>query len=88
MPPGGAKRLAVVVTDHFAERYRERVGPAPPAHQAAWLERTLRERRPKRQRDGTYVVKLKGSPHVAVLARDGGVWVAITVRGGRRCRTG
>lgn len=72
--------VTVVVTEHFAERYRERVGPAPPAHQAAWLARTLATRRPRRHGGKSWTVKLHGSRHVAVLSRDGGVWVALTVK--------
>lgn len=71
----------VILTDHFGERYRERVGNAPSRSQRAWVIRSLRSVRPKRQSDGKYAVKLLGSNHVAILSHEyGNTWVALTVK--------
>lgn len=74
------RQVTIILTEHFKKRYRERVGTAPASAQRAWLARSLRKRRPKRQRDGKFTVKLAGSPYHAVLARENHVWVAITVK--------
>jgi len=73
------KKVTVTLTEHFKERYRERVGNAPPSAQQAWVARSLKSRRPKSQSDGKFRLKLVGSRHVVVLAREKGVWVAVTV---------
>lgn len=74
------KNVTVILTDHFRERYRERVGNAPSSAQQAWVVTSIKSRRPKRQSDGKFRLKLVGSRHVVVLAREkGGVWVAVTV---------
>lgn len=74
------KKVTVILTHHFKERYRERVGSAPPSAQQAWVARSLKSRRLKSQGDGTFRLKLVGSRHVVVLARENGVWVAVTVK--------
>jgi hypothetical protein len=43
------------------------------------VARSLKSRRPKSQSDGKFRLKLVGSRHVVVLAREKGVWVAVTV---------
>lgn len=75
-----ARKVTVILTEHFKQRYRERVGSASPSAQQSWLARTLAVRRPKRYDGGKFTVKLVGSDHVAVLAWEKGVWVAITVK--------
>ncbi|MDI6908090.1 MAG: hypothetical protein QMC81_11480 [Thermoanaerobacterales bacterium] len=74
------RQITVILTEHFQERYRERVGTAPASAQRAWVTRSLEVRRPKRQRDGKYRLKLVGSRHQAVLAREKDIWVAVTVK--------
>lgn len=72
------KKMTVILTNHYQDRYRERVGNAPPAAQKAWLVKSLRQKKTKRI--GTrYIVKLIHSSHSAVLAREDKAWVAITV---------
>jgi len=78
--PAVRRHVTVVLTDHFQERYRERVGTAPASAQRAWVTKSLKARRPKRQRDGKFTLKLIGSHHLAVLARENGIWVAVTVK--------
>lgn len=73
------KKVTVILTHHFQERYRERVGNAPATGQRAWVTKSLQARRPRRQDDGRFTVKLLGSQYVVVLARENNVWVAITI---------
>ncbi|MDI6913844.1 MAG: hypothetical protein QMC95_06450 [Desulfitobacteriaceae bacterium] len=71
----------VILTDHYKERYKERVGNASPAAQKSWIGRSLKLNRPKRCQDGRYSVKLVGSNHRAILSREyGNTWVALTVK--------
>lgn len=74
------RQVTIILTDHFKERYRERVGTAPASAQRAWLARSLKTKRPKRQRNGKFTLKLTGSPYHAVLAKENNVWVAVTVK--------
>ncbi|MGQ9826041.1 MAG: hypothetical protein ACUVSK_13855 [Desulfotomaculales bacterium] len=73
------KQVTVILKDHYITRYWERVGRAPPRAQRAWLVSSLCSGRAKRQKDGKFKVKLRGSRHQAVLAREHDTWVAITV---------
>ena len=71
----------VILTDHYIERYRERVGKAHPLAQQNWLNRSLRVKGARRQNDGKYMVKLVGSNHIAILSREyGNTWVALTIK--------
>lgn len=71
----------IILTDHFTERYRERIGTAPPRIQKAWVSKSMRTGRPKRQSDGKYALKLAGTNHVAILSYEyGHTWVALTVK--------
>jgi len=70
----------VALTKHFKERYVERVGNASSANQRAWIQISLMGGRPRRQRDGKYVVKLRGTSYDVVLAREDDIWVAVTVQ--------
>ena len=72
-------RIMVIVTEHYSERYRERVGSAPASAQRAWLAKSLQARRPIRTPDGKFRLKLLGSRHAAVLVRENRVWVGVTV---------
>jgi len=73
------KNTIVILTDHYSQRYRERVGNAPPAAQRAWLAQSLRRRKAKRS-GNRYIVPLISSKHSAVLAREDEAWIAITIK--------
>ncbi|GAB6170764.1 hypothetical protein JCM15765_02420 [Paradesulfitobacterium aromaticivorans] len=70
----------VVLTNHFIERYGERVGRASPQAQRKWLHQSLNKHTTRRQDDGRYSLKLVGSHHVAVLSREHSTWVALTIK--------
>lgn len=73
------RKVTIILTDHYITRYWERVGRVPPCVQKAWLASSICSGRTKRQKDGKFRVKLRGSRHQAVLAREHDTWVAITV---------
>jgi len=73
------KKTVVIVTNHYIERYRERVGQAPPAAQCRWIKRSLNKHTLHKLAGNHYRIKLIGAPFFATLARQDNMWIAITV---------
>lgn len=73
------KPVTVFLTEHYVERYRERVGDAPLRVQKAMLARSIKAQKPRRLDDGKQKVKLRGIPHMAVVKMEHGAWIGITV---------
>lgn len=70
----------VHVTKHYMQRYRERVGTAPPTAQSVWIGNSLKKQTLHWIKGNQYRVKLNGAPFLVALAKEGkNVWVAITV---------
>lgn len=71
--------MRVFLTDHYAKRYRQRVGTAPESSQRSWILNSLRVNRPRRGKDGKLRLKLRGSSCRVVLANEWDIWIAVTV---------
>ncbi|HWP96432.1 MAG TPA: hypothetical protein VN426_06245 [Syntrophomonadaceae bacterium] len=73
------RKPVVIVTNHYIKRYRQRVGSAPPAAQSEWIRNSMDKHTLLWLRGNHYKIKLIGAPFYAALARQGNVWIAITV---------
>ncbi|NPV70308.1 MAG: hypothetical protein HPY55_06640 [Firmicutes bacterium] len=80
---GRSANVRAVLTDHYMDACAERFGPARYRQQAAWIRNSLARRRPRRQKDGKYSLRLRGSSRVAILAFEGGWWIGITILKGQ-----
>jgi hypothetical protein len=74
-------RVTIFLSSHFEERYKERVGRAPPTGQRKWVEKSIEKNGIRNTTYGSYFTKLVGAPFWVYLVRiDEKTWVAKTVK--------
>lgn len=76
----GQAGVEVEITSHCSKRFRQRLNVYDKANQRAWVRSALARGPLRRQKDGTYLLKLTGTPYRVVLDREPDAWVAITVK--------